>query len=250
MPRALLVAAAAALLVVPATALAGGGGKHRQRSSKVTLCHIPPGNPGNAHTIRVSRNAVRAHLAHGDTLGPCHRPTPTPTPTATPTPTPTATATPTPTPTPVPTVEPTPEPTVTPVPTPGPVGPPGPQGPQGPAGAPGPPGSTPDTAVCVSKRQTHWLIIVRKLVTVTGLRATFNAKPAAFRRTRVRNRVAYIVAVNMTGLKRGIYVARVRYRISDPRIRDGRSFRWTKIQYFRACYAKGDSPNQFTTTIL
>jgi len=38
---------------------------------KVCLCHIPPGNPDNAHTICVSKNAVAAHLAHGDTLGPC-----------------------------------------------------------------------------------------------------------------------------------------------------------------------------------
>ncbi|MBP8811392.1 MAG: hypothetical protein KBG48_15835 [Kofleriaceae bacterium] len=38
---------------------------------KVTVCHVPPGNPGNAHTIRVSRSAVRAHLAHGDYLGEC-----------------------------------------------------------------------------------------------------------------------------------------------------------------------------------
>jgi hypothetical protein len=38
---------------------------------KVTLCHIPPGNPANAHTITVGAPAVPAHLAHGDTLGPC-----------------------------------------------------------------------------------------------------------------------------------------------------------------------------------
>ena len=38
---------------------------------KVTLCHIPPGNPGNAKTITVGASAVAAHLAHGDTLGPC-----------------------------------------------------------------------------------------------------------------------------------------------------------------------------------
>jgi cysteine-rich repeat protein len=38
---------------------------------KVTLCHAPPGNPGNAHTITVGEPAVRAHLAHGDTLGAC-----------------------------------------------------------------------------------------------------------------------------------------------------------------------------------
>jgi hypothetical protein len=39
--------------------------------AKVTLCHIPPGNPDNAHTITVGASAVPAHLAHGDTLGPC-----------------------------------------------------------------------------------------------------------------------------------------------------------------------------------
>jgi hypothetical protein len=38
---------------------------------QVTLCHISPGNPGNAHTITVDDSAVPAHLAHGDTLGPC-----------------------------------------------------------------------------------------------------------------------------------------------------------------------------------
>jgi len=38
---------------------------------KVDICHIPPGNPANAHTINVSVNAVPAHLAHGDFLGAC-----------------------------------------------------------------------------------------------------------------------------------------------------------------------------------
>jgi hypothetical protein len=40
-------------------------------AAKVTICHIPPGNPSNAHTITVGASAVPAHLAHGDTLGPC-----------------------------------------------------------------------------------------------------------------------------------------------------------------------------------
>ncbi|HME89943.1 MAG TPA: hypothetical protein VKE49_00860 [Myxococcaceae bacterium] len=40
-------------------------------SDKVTICHIPPGNPANAHTITVGAPAVRAHLAHGDHLGAC-----------------------------------------------------------------------------------------------------------------------------------------------------------------------------------
>lgn len=40
-------------------------------NDKVDICHIPPGNPANAHTINVSVNAIPAHLAHGDTLGEC-----------------------------------------------------------------------------------------------------------------------------------------------------------------------------------
>ncbi|MCH8853382.1 MAG: right-handed parallel beta-helix repeat-containing protein, partial [Planctomycetes bacterium] len=38
---------------------------------RVTICHVPPGNTGNAHTITVSANALPAHLAHGDQCGPC-----------------------------------------------------------------------------------------------------------------------------------------------------------------------------------
>ncbi|HEV8359099.1 MAG TPA: CARDB domain-containing protein [Candidatus Thermoplasmatota archaeon] len=37
----------------------------------VAVCHVPPGNPGNAHTIHVGEAAVRAHLAHGDHEGAC-----------------------------------------------------------------------------------------------------------------------------------------------------------------------------------
>ena len=42
-----------------------------KKMNKVLVCHIPPGNLGNAHTICVSYNAVPAHLAHGDYLGNC-----------------------------------------------------------------------------------------------------------------------------------------------------------------------------------
>ena len=37
----------------------------------VAICHVPPGNPENAHTIHVGASAVDAHLRHGDTQGPC-----------------------------------------------------------------------------------------------------------------------------------------------------------------------------------
>lgn len=49
---------------------------------KTTICHIPPGNPGNAHTLCVGNAAVAAHVRHGDVVGPCKAevacPTPTP----------------------------------------------------------------------------------------------------------------------------------------------------------------------------
>jgi hypothetical protein len=39
---------------------------------KVTICHIPPGNPENRHTITIGASAVAAHVAeHGDEIGPC-----------------------------------------------------------------------------------------------------------------------------------------------------------------------------------
>lgn len=37
----------------------------------ITICHIPPGNPGNPITITINSNALAAHLAHGDNIGPC-----------------------------------------------------------------------------------------------------------------------------------------------------------------------------------
>lgn len=41
-------------------------------SPKVLVCHIPPGNPANAHTICVGQPAVKAHVSHhGDGLGAC-----------------------------------------------------------------------------------------------------------------------------------------------------------------------------------
>lgn len=39
--------------------------------NKVAVCHVPPGNPANAHTICISENGVPAHLAHGCLLGAC-----------------------------------------------------------------------------------------------------------------------------------------------------------------------------------
>jgi hypothetical protein len=39
---------------------------------KVTICHIPPGEPANRHEITIGAPAVPAHIRnHGDTVGPC-----------------------------------------------------------------------------------------------------------------------------------------------------------------------------------
>ncbi|HET9332415.1 MAG TPA: carboxypeptidase-like regulatory domain-containing protein [Gemmatimonadota bacterium] len=43
---------------------------------KVLVCHVPPGNPENPHTLEVGESAVPAHLAHGDTEGACAEETP------------------------------------------------------------------------------------------------------------------------------------------------------------------------------
>lgn len=68
------IAAATALVVcmVLAFAALGGVGQAQNGSSsgqsqygkKVTICH-------KGKTIKVSKHAVRKHLRHGDTLGPC-----------------------------------------------------------------------------------------------------------------------------------------------------------------------------------
>ncbi len=63
--RGVLALAALAGVAASQPAAAGAG------EEKVTICHIPPGNPDNAHTIVVGAPAVPAHLDHGDSLGEC-----------------------------------------------------------------------------------------------------------------------------------------------------------------------------------
>jgi PKD repeat protein len=58
-------------LVVTVLALVSAAGVYAAASAKVNICHIPPGNPDNWHTITVSENALSAHLAHGDLPGRC-----------------------------------------------------------------------------------------------------------------------------------------------------------------------------------
>jgi len=63
------VTCAAFLALVAAVARPQGAAG--QTATKVTICHIPPGNPANAHTITVDVSAIPAHLGHNDTLLAC-----------------------------------------------------------------------------------------------------------------------------------------------------------------------------------
>ena len=75
----------------------GGGNDNDDNGGvdHVVICHVPPGNPDNKHTITVGKRAVAAHRKnHGDALGPCEATTSTTTSTTTPTTT-TSTTTPT-----------------------------------------------------------------------------------------------------------------------------------------------------------
>lgn len=58
---------------LPAKAEAPTAGAQEDASGKVTICHVPPGNPANAHTLIVSRQGwENGHQRHrGDSLGPC-----------------------------------------------------------------------------------------------------------------------------------------------------------------------------------
>ena len=57
----------------------GPAGKPLCGGKKVLVCHIPPGNPANMHTICIGAPAVEPHQRlHGDPLGPCAVPCATP----------------------------------------------------------------------------------------------------------------------------------------------------------------------------
>ena len=49
----------------------GNSGANNPVEEKITICHIPPGNPNNPQTIEIPLSAWAAHQAHGDVLGSC-----------------------------------------------------------------------------------------------------------------------------------------------------------------------------------
>jgi len=268
---------------------------------KVAVCHKPPGNVFNKHTIIIDANAVPAHLAHGDSLGFCPRPPKPPghhgdgivivpepagencefggvkiiifdkrkgledpdadilfvcngAPGEPGPPGPPGE-------TPVVTVEPPgancPEGGVkieigeqvffvcNGVPTQGPVGP------QGPAGAPGVNPLLPEA--CASTRTARWRVIVVRSHRVRGLRAFFEGSRTPVTRGRTPNgRVMYTVRINLSGLPRGVYTARVRYRVS---VRGGSFRRGTHVSHRRACYGNvrggfGEGLNRFPIALI
>ena len=80
--RSLLCVGAAARLAMSVGAGCGAGetdidefGVSRDALGQVkfAICHVPKGNPENAHTISVGEPALKAHIGRhgGDYLGPC-----------------------------------------------------------------------------------------------------------------------------------------------------------------------------------
>ena len=60
------------LVVAVLATLVGVEAPAQAQAEKITICHIPPGNPDNAHAITISVNALPAHLElHGDKIGDC-----------------------------------------------------------------------------------------------------------------------------------------------------------------------------------
>jgi len=60
-----------AILVASITSVMANGSPQNGGEPKMTICHYPPGNEEQAHTIEIPVSAWVAHQAHGDVEGPC-----------------------------------------------------------------------------------------------------------------------------------------------------------------------------------
>lgn len=59
------------IILTSSVASAQGHNNPCDKTGKVLVCHLPPGNPENVQMICISENAVAAHLAHGCYVGEC-----------------------------------------------------------------------------------------------------------------------------------------------------------------------------------
>ncbi len=71
MKKSILIASLAVLITL---GYSFKGGPVLKELTKITICHIPPGNEANCHEITISMNAFNQHITHhGDALI-CHDP--------------------------------------------------------------------------------------------------------------------------------------------------------------------------------
>jgi hypothetical protein len=86
---------------------------------------------------------------------------------------------------------------------------------------------------------TKWRLVERRGHTVVKLKATFNGEKAKVTKTRTKGgRRMFVVRIDMRGLSKGLYNARVRYQLAEARTKFPRS----KVHLYRACGGK-DSLN-------
>lgn len=57
--------------VAPVVDEQDGACPNDKKNKKVTICHIPPGNPAQKKTMCLPQPAIKAHIDHGDYLGLC-----------------------------------------------------------------------------------------------------------------------------------------------------------------------------------
>jgi hypothetical protein len=128
----------------------------------------------------------------------------------------------------------------------------GTDGQDGEDGARGPRGPRGTTEVCNSARVAFWRLVVRRAHRVRNVRITFEGVRAPTRRGIRFGRVSFRARIEMGGLPKGVYVARVRYQVS----RNGGPFRRnTHVHYYRTCTGnpKGgikEGPNRYPIEVL